>query len=408
MKKCVIVGASNRCYFMFAKSITEDYKDNIVISGIYDPNKTRCNYFQNTISKDIKIHEDFDSMLKAEHPDFVIVTTLDCKHHEYIIKSLHFGCDVVCEKPMTINEENIKLIIKAEKETGKHVAVTFNCRFMPYLAKLKELVQEGTVGNVLNINYEYLLGRDHGADYFRRWHRYVNNSGSLLVHKSTHHFDICNWIIGKSPVKVTALGSLHYFGENHRKQHGTRCLNCTYKNECDYYLDIIKDSFLDEMYYKAESEDGYIRDACPFSSDIDIYDNMSVSVRYEGGALLTYTLTTYNPYEGYKISITGDKGRIEAFEGYTGENAMIPIYEIKIFKSNDEVQIIKFPKNEGTHGGGDTRLLQMLFKGNMPDPLNQCANSFDGAVSALIGICAVKSIKDNKTIDIKEIIESIK
>ena len=408
MKKCVIAGASSRCYYMFAKTLTEEYKDDVKITGIYDPNKTRCRYFQNTISKDIKIYDDFDEMIKAEKPDIVIVTTKDSKHHEYIIRAMQSGCDAVSEKPMTMNEENVLAIMKAEKQTGKKLTVTFNCRFMPYLARLKELVKEGAVGKVLNIHYEYLLGKAHGADYFRRWHRYMENSGSLLVHKSTHHLDICNWIMEDIPKEVTALGSLHYFGENYRKEHGKRCSECKYSDSCEYFTDIKQDEFLNEMYVKAEHEDGYIRDACPFDSDIDIFDNMSVSVRYEKGALLTYTLTTYNPYEGYRISITGEKGRIEAFEAYTGEEAADPYYEIKIYNDNEEVKIIRFKKSEGTHGGGDSRLIRMIFKGGIADPLKQCAGSFDGAISALIGICAVKSIKEKRTVDIGQIIDKIK
>ena len=404
MKKYCIAGASGRCYYMFAKTLSENYKDVASIEGIYDPNITRSKYFNTTIDKKIKVYENFDEMIDSVKPDAVIVTTTDAYHHEYAVRSLKKGCDVICEKPMTIDEVKSKEIINAERQSGKKVTVTFNCRFMPYFARIKELIMQNTIGKILNINYEYLLDRTHGADYFRRWHRKMENSGSLLVHKSTHHLDICNWLLADRPKTVSALGSLHFFGPN-RKNFGERCSNCKHTKTCEFYVDFSQDCFSQDMYFKAEDIDGYKRDACPFAEEINIYDNMSLSVRYEKGTLLTYTLITYNQYEGYKINITGTEGRIEAEEIYVGEGSQNPNYVIRIIKNDGEVQNIIFSKSTGNHGGGDERLINMLFRGDVEDKLSQCASSLDGAISALIGICARKSIQTEQTIDISKYIK---
>ena len=126
-------------------------------------------------------------MMKECAPDTVIVTTMDRYHHEYIIKALEYGCDAISEKPMTIDEEKCNAILAKEKETGKKVIITFNFRFMPNMIRVKELINEGAVGKILSVNFEYLLDTSHGADYFRRWHRRKENSGGLLIHKASHH-----------------------------------------------------------------------------------------------------------------------------------------------------------------------------------------------------------------------------
>lgn len=401
MKKYCIVGASARCYGMFAKTLTENFNEYVSIEGIYDTNITRSRYYNRTISEKIKVFEDFDHMIDTVKPDAVIVTTIDSKHHEYCIRAMEKGCDVICEKPLAIDEKQCREITETERRTGKKVTVTFNCRFMPYYARLKELVMQNRVGKVLNINFEYLLGKWHGGDYFRRWHRKRENSGTLLVHKSTHHLDICTWLLDDTPKTVTALGGLNYFGANRDKK-GVRCSDCDHKDSCEYYWDYKADPFLKEFYGDAEINDGYMRDACPFSDEVNIYDNMSLSVRYDKGALVTYTLTTYNPYEGYRISITGTDARIEAEEIYEGAGADNPNYEIKIIKNSGETENIIFPKSGGAHGGGDARLLNMLFKGGIEDKLSQCASGKDGAISALIGICARKSIESGKTVSIAD------
>jgi len=210
MKKYVIAGAGMRGYYMFGKRImAEEYKDYASIEGVYDINPVRAREFAKDCGG-IPVYDDFDKMLKDVKPDYVIVTTVDCYHHEYIIKALEAGCNVISEKPMTIDHEKCNAILEAEKRTGKQVQVTFNMRFMPYMQKIKELIQSGIIGKVLTVDLEWHLDTRHGADYFRRWHRYIEKSGGLLLHKSTHHFDIINWWLNSYPEQVSALGTRNF------------------------------------------------------------------------------------------------------------------------------------------------------------------------------------------------------
>ena len=61
------------------------------------------------------------------------------------------------------------------------------------------------------MDFCWMLDTRHGAEYFHRWHRMRGNSGSLLVHKATHHFDLVNWWIDDIPEEVFAHGSLRYY-----------------------------------------------------------------------------------------------------------------------------------------------------------------------------------------------------
>jgi predicted dehydrogenase len=153
---------------MFAKPIVEEFKDDARIVGIFDINRTRAEYMRNNSNPGIPIFNDYDTMMKETCPDAAIITTVDRYHHEYIVKTLEYGCDAITEKPMTIDAEKCNAIINAEKRTGRKVIVTFNCRFSPYAARIKELMMEGVVGKILSVNFEYLLDTSHGADYYRR------------------------------------------------------------------------------------------------------------------------------------------------------------------------------------------------------------------------------------------------
>lgn len=162
---------------------------------------------------------DFDEMIRTEKPDVVIVTTIDRTHHHYIIRAMELGCDVITEKPMTVDEDKCQQIIDTVERTGQKVRVTFNYRYSPHATKVRELIRDGVIGDVLHVNFEWLLDTRHGADYFRRWHRDKRNSGGLLVHKSTHHFDLVNFWLNSEPKTVFAMGDLLFYGkENAEKE----------------------------------------------------------------------------------------------------------------------------------------------------------------------------------------------
>lgn len=398
MKRLCIVGAGYRGYYMFAKNLKENFKDEVKFVGVCDTNTMRSQYYVDTIDKDMKLYTDFDLMLKEQKPDAVIVTTVDGYHHEYIIRALKAGFDVFSEKPITIDEEKCALIRQAEKESGKKVTVTFNCRFMPYVVKIKEILLSGVIGTPLTLNYEYTLNKLHGGDYFKRWHRFMKNSGGMMVHKATHHFDIINWLLEDDPVSVAAHGARLYYG-NESVPHGERCSTCEYASKCLSYEELITHEDEYNLYFAPEKLDGYVRDHCVFKADTDIYDCMSVSVEYAKGALLTYSLNLFSTEEGYNLNIVGNKGRIEASTFFGDEKHNL----IKIILNDGTENVLTFEKASGTHGGGDIRMLKMLFgKDKIEDTLGQCAGSFDGIKSAMIGIAANQSIKEGIKINLKE------
>ena len=403
-KRYVIVGASSRCRDMFLVNLVEKFADEVEITGVYDTNVKRSEHFKAIAGDQMTVYDDFEKMLDAEKPDAVLVTTTDKYHHEYICRALRKGYNAISEKPITTNYANCIEIAKAVSETGKGVATTFNCRFMPMFAKMKEILMSGKLGNLLNINYEYFLNRVHGGDYFKRWHSDMENSGGMLVHKSTHHFDIINWFLEDEPVKVSALGNKVYYGDVN-KSFGERCSTCPKAKQCPSYEDL-SNTYEKDFYFGAEHLDGYIRDKCCFLNHSNIYDSMSVSVQYSKGTMLTYGLNLFSiKGEGWRMVITGDKGVmvVDTFAQDVPEK-----HKINLYLEGGERQVILFPKGTGTHAGGDERLLAKLFGNDKTDELHQCADYMAGLVSAMIGICGNESIATGKTIDVKERIDYLK
>jgi predicted dehydrogenase len=158
---------------------------------------------------------------------------------------------------------------------------------------------------------------------------------------------------------------------------------------------------------ESEDVDGYYRDQCVFSEEIDIEDSVSLNVRFTGGALMSYSLTAHSPYEGFRLAINGSAGRIEAetFHGAIGPFAGEDIIRLRIYNREHEEITFKAPVVGGAHRGGDERLLRMLFRDIMSDPLNQQkASSWDGAMSNAIGFAANRSMKEGRSILIKDLV----
>ena len=136
-------------------------------------------------------------------------------------------CGYYYRKPLTIDEYKCQAILDAEKKTGKKIKVTFNYRYAPHRQKIYELFNSDAIGKITSVDFHWYLDTSHGADYFRRWHWLRENSGSLLVHEATHHFDLMNWWLNSDPEEEFAYDKLDVYGENRSLRH-TNCRPCPF------------------------------------------------------------------------------------------------------------------------------------------------------------------------------------
>jgi predicted dehydrogenase len=373
--------------------------------------------------------------LAAADIDTLLVTSIDRIHDEHIVDGLEAGCDVVTEKPMTIDAPRCRRILEAADRTGRRVTVAFNYRYNPLHEKVRELIAGGAVGEVGSVHFEWLLDVRHGADYFRRWHRDKANSGGLLVHKASHHFDLVNWWISARPEQVYASGRLFFYGENgarHGYDRGYARVHGSPEAVGDpFALHLADNPGLRELYLDAEHLDGYQRDRNVFAPGVTIEDDIAVLVRYDSGATMTYHLTAYAPWEGYRLMVNGSRGRLElevvendhvsaaGASGLKGAQlhgaaaaAEAGGYTLTIRPFWQPPWPVEVPGySRGGHGGADTRMTAVLLgetagTGNAtPDPLGRAATERDGAASLLVGLAGNESIRTGAPVRVADILE---
>lgn len=389
--RVAIVGTGIRGITMWGRDVAREYADVVDIVGLCDINEGRLAFGKSYIGVDCPTFSDFDAMVAQTQPDTIIVTTNDNTHDTFIVRGMELGCDIVTEKPMTTDERKCQAILDTQAATGKHVTVTFNYRYSPHRQKMKELLMEGRIGKLTSVDFHWYLDVYHGADYFRRWHGKRASSGTLFVHKSSHHFDLLNWWIDSEPEEVFGYGALEYYGTNNSFRH-TNCRGCPHQANCKHYWDITENEFLTNLYVNNEQYDGYLRDGCVWDEAIDIYDKMAAQIKYANGVQVSYSCTTYSPYEGYRIAFNGTQGRIEAWVKERQPWDAPPYDEIRVTDNFGQTELIQIPQSEG-HGGGDTRLRDKIFRDpSAADPYEQFAGVRDGAMAVLVGIAARTSV----------------
>ncbi|MFI8526034.1 Gfo/Idh/MocA family protein [Promicromonospora sukumoe] len=367
--------------------------------------------------------------------DRVIVTAPDHAHADLVVAALHGGADVVVEKPLTTDAEGVRRIAEAVEATGRDVVTTFNYRYSPRNAALKEVVARGDIGEVTSVHFEWLLDTSHGADYFRRWHRLKESSGGLLVHKSSHHFDLVNWWLADLPTRVYASGGLRFYGEDNaaRRGLGERPARGTHDGAHldPFALDLREHELLRGLYHEQEAYDGYLRDQDVFSAGIDIEDNLSVIVDYARGATMTYALNAHAPWEGYTVAINGTRGRAElsvvergavesraahrpvdpsAQADTAGGDGLRPIGERLLVQEHfGAAREIAVPQAMGGHGGADDALLRDLFLGvgsdgdGDGDDLGRAASWLDGVRALAVGVAGNASLAGGGPVAVRDL-----
>ncbi len=426
-RRYVQVGLGGR-HTLFRDAVSKDYAATSELLALCDANPGRLRLSQEEVQAATGrtptgyAADDFDEMIRRERPDAVIVTTPDFLHDHYLCRAMDLGCDVITEKPMTIDAERCARILDTQRRTGRRCTVAFNYRYSPPRTQIKDLLLSGVIGDIYSLDFHWLLDLHHGADYFRRWHRQKRHSGGLMVHKATHHFDLINWWLGTVPESVYAAGGRRFYVPETARalglaKPGERCRDCP-ESACPFRLDLADRDSLKRLYLDQEAHDGYFRDRCVFGPDIDIEDTMNLVVRYANQAVMTYSLNAFSPWEGYMVTFNGSRGRLEHMcqeTVYINADGTVPGALkaegtwIRVFPHRDPAYDVPVWEAQGGHGGADPVMAAYLFDpaNQPPDRYLRAADQRAGAWSILTGVAANRAMAEGRTVRIDELVPGL-
>ena len=381
MKKIItvaILGCGSRGVDSYGKYLAKDERFKVV-SGC-DIRQIKLDRMVEVFGIDRKdLFLDENDFFLKKRADVCIIATQDQDHVRHAIKALELGYDLLLEKPITFSKEECFKLLDAQKKYGGKVLVCHVLRYNPYYRKVYELIEEGKIGKLINIDALEQVAFWHQAHSFVRgnW-RNSETTSPMILAKCCHDMDLLQWFAGSKFKSISSFGDLTFFKkENQPEGASDRCQNCKYKDTCAYSAEwdyvtfwkrcgsapvwwpgnvVCTDSVMTEEGLRKAYENSPWYGRCVFACDNNVVDHQETNILFENGVTASLCMTAF----------TGEGGRIYRFHGTLGE--------IDLDEERAELQIKVFGKDTETisfnklgdmvtagHGGGDLGIINSLY-----------------------------------------------
>jgi len=429
----VVVGAGNRGK-VYSKYALER-PDLCQVVGIAEPRDITRELMvaEYNIPKE-NVFKDWKDLAKLNKKiaDAVIITTQDRMHTEPAIHFANLGYHILLEKPMAPTEQECRAIVEAVEKNKVILAVGHVLRYTPYTQKIKQLIDSGAIGKVINIQHMEPVGWFHHAhSYVRGNWRNTKEASFMLMAKSCHDIDWIAYVLGSDCVKVSSFGSLvHFRKENKPNGAGNRCIDCSVEADCPYsakkiYLEpVVKRGLLQrhptshpppgkdatpveeadyhvwkmlhiltevptvESVNEALEKGPYGR--CVYECDNDVVDNQVVNMQFKNGTTASFTMVAFSQDVCIrKTRIFGTKGQIE------GDSSTITHFDFltkqeKSYRPDDDFNV----KTTLTgHGGADYFLMKSFIEAVIANDPSKVLSSAQETLRSHVAVFAAENAR---------------
>ena len=316
----------------------------------------------------------------VKRADVLVIATQDKDHVRQAVKAFSLGYDVLLEKPISSEKDELEKLIAAQKKYGKKALVCHVLRYAPAFMKAAELIDEGAIGKLVAINaLEQVTFWHQAHSYVVRgnW-RKAEDTSPMIMAKCCHDLDLLQYYAGAKCKTISSVGDIAFFKRKNAPEGcAERCVNCKYKDSCSYsakkiYLDwwvvqgkkedvwpfniIAEAPLTQEKIEKAIETGPYGR--CVFACDNDVVDHQIVEMQFENGVKAELTMTGFTKLCGRRITFFGTQGNITLDES---ENKIM-VDKFTLDENDSEtIQINVLNENGYGHGGGDYGIVNTLY-----------------------------------------------
>ena len=364
----ILLGAGQRgeIYANYGLAFPNELK----MVGVAEPRADRRELFakQHNLAPENAVADWKELMEREKFADCVFVCTQDRMHFEPVMMALQKGYDVLCEKPMSYDRNELVTMGETAKKEGRMLSICHVLRYSPFFVKLKELIEAGTIGQLINLQHIESVGYWHMAHSFVRgnWNK-TDESCPMILAKCCHDMDILTWLAGSKCSRVSSIGGLSHFNKEHRPEGAPdRCLDgCPHRDTCPYYAPrfylehpkAIADGFRKVVSFDTSNEavlkelqtSPYGR--CVYACDNDVVDNQIVSIEYENGVRASLTMSAFTEECERIINVMGSHGQIK---GHMETNTL----EVLDFASGHKTIIEVHTPSGGSHSGSDVSMMR--------------------------------------------------
>ena len=406
----MIIGAGSRgrTYARYAEKFPQSMK----VVGVADlnPNRRKAMAKKHNIPAENQFGHFNDALSKAKLADAVVIATPDNLHYEPCMKALELGYDVLLEKPVAPTERECRAILKQAHKYNRIVAVCHVLRYAPYFVALKQVLDSGAIGDIVNIQHFEPIRYAHMAHSYVRGNWPLSTKTTpIILAKSCHDLDILRWLIDKPCETIAAEGSLHLFRpENAPKGAPERCTDgCPHEAECPYSAIDIYERRKQHLgaFDLPRKDPALIREKlkttnygrCVFRCENDQCDHYVAIMKFQDGVTASFSMDAFTPWGGRRTRIMGTKGFIE------GDMTTFTFYDFRTsHKSVWDQKVSEIPEYKGSgHGGGDHLLVRDFLRAVSAQDEKLLSSTIDVSIeSHVMGFMAEKSRKSMKKVKI--------
>lgn len=365
-----VIGTGTRAYYV-VQNLLNDSDGNVEVRRIFDPDlkvaKESVEHWGNTAV----ICDDYQSAIDSEDVDWVMVFSPNVYHCEHVCHAFDCGKHVFSEKPLATSIEDCQKIYKKHIESGKLFATGFVLRYAPIYQKVKALLDEKYIGEIISIDANENIAPSHGAYIMQNWRRLKEMAGPHILEKCAHDLDLLNWFVGSLPSKVASFGGLDFFVP-----------------ENNHFMDKFKNEKGDTIF-------GGWKDphqvSTPFDSDKSLMDNQVAIIQYRNNVRVMFQATMSNAIPERRMYFSGTEGTIIA-----------ELYSSSLkYKRHDENEITIHFGGDG-HGGGDTYIMQELYK-SMAEEMKPASSGNEALESSVLAMAIDAAAEKNTIVDLEPI-----
>ncbi len=408
-----IIGAGQRGKDVYATFLKQYYPE-VKIVAVAEPDQTKCTEMLKTYGVPVeRVYRSWELMLaEPKFCDAVIIATPDHLHFAPAKVAIEKGYHLLLEKPIANHLEECVALAEMARGRDQIFMVGHVLRYTPFFTKLKQLLEDHVIGELMTVQHTESIGYFHFAHSFVRgiWQS-EQTSSPLILAKSCHDLDILLWLINADCRKLTSYGNLRHFKADQAPiGAGERCQACSVERDCPYSALKIYPPYLGEWpttvvcaEQTPEALDVALRTGdygkCVYASNNDVVDNQVTIFEFENDVTATFNLSAF----------TNEITRTSKFMGTLGEirtDLLQNEIEVRLFGS-DEKQVIYPESIAGGHGGGDGGLIAD-FVALLTGQEGLALTSINQAVqSHVLAFAAEESRRKDRSVHIKDFYKSV-
>lgn len=414
--KAILIGAGERGAKSYAPYALL-HPAELQFVAVAEPNEARRIAFahDHNIPKHLQFQDWPELLNQPQLAELALVCTQDWQHFQPAMAAMQAGYHLLLEKPMATTASECRQLLQASRDSMRQLHICHVLRYTPHFEKMRELVQSGVLGQILNVSHRENVAFWHMAhSYVRGNWRNSTTSSPMILAKCCHDFDILHWVLGQSPIQLSSVGQLsHFKAENAPEDAPLRCVDgCPVAETCPYYAPYIYQSMVPFWKSIADTSRGFacwaagtysenpaliralspvlpqlkqitdykgwpltvladdptpenIEEAlrvgpygrCVYHCDNNVVDHQVVLMQMEDGSSVSLTMQGVSHYEHRTTRIEGSHGRLMGWFGNGGARIMVDEH-----RSDWHMEFDTSSEISSGHGGGDLRLMQHVIE----------------------------------------------